>query len=89
MKNVFRTSEKDLIAETNETVNASKIDGQGNPNSVKKSPRLSKITENMGEKADKVSNFIHKKENSFGKFFDGINQQEKNEIENYMQEFIE
>jgi hypothetical protein len=56
---------------------------------VKKSPRLSKITENMGEKADKVSNFIHKKENSFGKFFDGINQQEKNEIENYMQEFIE
>jgi hypothetical protein len=56
---------------------------------MKKSPTVLKNSENMGEKADKVSKFIHRKEHSFGKFFDGINQQEKNEIENYMQEFIE
>jgi len=46
-------------------------------------------SDHVGEKAEKVIRFIHKKDNSFGKFFDGINQQEKNEIENYMQDFIE
>jgi len=52
------------------------------------SPGLN-TTEHVGDKTEKVIRFIHKKDNSFGKFFDGINQQEKNEIENYMQDFIE
>jgi hypothetical protein len=56
--------------------------------SWKTSPGLT-ATDHVGEKAEKVTRFIHKKDNSFGKFFDGINQQEKNEIENYMQDFIE